>query len=135
VFDAYLHVVPSLFPVYDGAMNKEPTLSKRRKAINQREFLKNFQRTGILSEGADAAGVSRQTVYYWKKTSPSFMAKMMEALDVFEQTGDGHRLASISILAQAGDRDMQNYIRINYGPQILKKVMSGKNLTLRMIKA
>lgn len=115
-------------------MKLQTTLSERRKAIKQRNFLENFQRTGILSDGAEAAGVSRQTVYYWKKTSPSFVFLMMKAQDEFERTGDGYRLAAISILAQTGDQDMQNYIRTNHGSRILKMVMGGNNLTYKRLK-
>jgi len=110
-------------------MKKEMTLAERRKALKQREFLKRFQRTGNLTDGAMAAGVSRQTVYYWKKTSPLFASQMMQALDHFERTGDGYKIAAICTLAQAGDRDMQGYILRHHGSSALKKVMRGIMLT------
>ena len=130
VFDAYLHLL--LFPVftYNGGM-KDTSISERRKALKQRNFLHMFQRTGTLSEGAKAAGVSRQAVYYWKKTSPLFVARMRKALDHFELTDDGYRIAAICVLARVGDQHMQDYIRKNYGSSILKKVMHGMKLTAK----
>jgi len=116
------------------AMKRKTTLSDCRKAIKQRNFLENFKQSGFLSDAAAAAGVSRQTVYYWKRTSPAFVSEMMEAQGIFERTGDGYRLAAISTLAQTGDRDMQNYIRSKHGPRILKRVMDGGMLTQRGLK-
>jgi hypothetical protein len=115
-------------------MKKETTLSQRRKALKQRGFLESFRLTGTLTDGARAAGMARPTVYYWKRTSSLFVDRMMKALDHFEKAGDGYRLASICTLAQAGDRDMQRYIRLNHGPRILEKVMSGMLLTAKGIK-
>lgn len=130
MFDAYLHLLRFPAFTYNGGM-KDTSISERRKALKQRNFLHMFQRTGTLSEGAKAAGVSRQTVYYWKKTSPLFVARMMEALDHFELTDDGYRMAAMCLLAQEGDQDMQDYIRKKHGPSTLKKVMHGMKLTAK----
>lgn len=116
-------------------MRIETKLSECRKESKQRKFLDNFRRTGILSDAADAAGVSRQTVYFWKKTSPSFVLLMKDAQQESECTGLGYLHAAIGVLAQSGDADMQNYIRTRYGPRALKKVMEGKKLTYRGVMA
>jgi hypothetical protein len=88
-----------------------------------------------VSHSAQAAGVSRQLVYYWRDTSPSFAKRMFDAENESRDYWDYFVLKSICEMARAGNRKMQTLIRKEYGEKNLKAIMRGNNLTLKDIAA
>jgi len=60
----------------------EATFAHRRQLAKQLVFLSHFAKSGSVLASAKLAGVSRQLVYYWRDTSPSFAAKLSDAADV-----------------------------------------------------
>lgn len=60
---------------------------------NKKSFLEAFARIGIVTPAAAEIGISRQTVYDWRKADPEFAAEMdaacEESTDLMEQ--EAHR--------------------------------------------
>lgn len=80
----------------------------------QNKFLKAFKETyGVISYACEAANVSRQTYYNWRKNDPEFDEKAKEieetAIDIaegklFSQIGEGNLTAIIFYLKTKGKR-------------------------------
>lgn len=56
-------------------------LTDEERAAAQDAFLSAFRETGVVRYGADAAGVSRNTILDWRTRYPDFGARYQEALD------------------------------------------------------
>lgn len=110
-------------------MKTNESISQRRQKTKQESFLEHFKKSGIIMASAEAAGVSRQIVYHWINTSPSFEKRMREAEKVAETNRANLVLRQLSIGANEGNRKMQNLIRTHYGEKALQKVKRGKILT------
>lgn len=55
------------------------TIARQRQQSRQSRFLACFAQSGNLMASANQASVSRQIVYYWRDTSPSFAKKLATA--------------------------------------------------------
>ena len=88
-----------------------------------------------VSHSAQAAGVSRQLVYYWRDASPSFAKRMLDAENESRDYWDDFVLKSMCELAREGSRQMQKHIRKEYGEKNLKAIMRGNNLASEGIEA
>ncbi len=112
-------------------MKKAESITQRRQSFKQQLFLDNYRKDGIVGQSATAAGVSRQVVYYWRQTSPSFAKRMQDA----ENEVHNNILKILCKTARDGNRQMQKFIREEHGENALKSVLRGKNLTLKGMKA
>tara|TARA_R110002049_G_scaffold229274_4_gene401366 strand:+ start:405 stop:719 length:315 start_codon:yes stop_codon:yes gene_type:complete len=63
-------------------MPSRETIAQRRQLAKQRDFLADFEASGSVLSSAKQAGVSRQLVYYWRKTCPSFERRLSAAADL-----------------------------------------------------
>ena len=114
-------------------MKVEDSLTQRRQLFKQRIFLDHFKKWGIIAPCAEAAGVTRQLVNYWRETSPSFAKRMLVAANESSDYWDNFTLKSICELAREGNREMQTFIRKEHGEKNLKAIMRGMNLTTKDI--
>ena len=70
-----------------------------KKSRVQDKFLKELERIPIVQVACERCGISRQTVYRWKKEDPEFEALVNQALDEGEalvnDMGESQLLASM----------------------------------------
>ncbi|MEI6715142.1 MAG: hypothetical protein WCO60_15390 [Verrucomicrobiota bacterium] len=63
-------------------MPGKPSISQRRQHVKQLAFLSHFEKSGNVLASAKRTGISRQLVYYWRNSSPSFAKKLSTATEI-----------------------------------------------------
>jgi len=112
-------------------MQTNESLAHRRQLTKQKIFLNHFRKDALISFAAIATGITRQTVYYWLETSPLFASQMREAENEAHDNIHAMCCKTLSERAREGNRQVQAFIRKEYGEEELKAVIRGKSLTLK----
>lgn len=74
--------------------------SKKRKAEIKKKYLAALKKTmGIVTQAAEAVGVSRTTIWQWRKEDPEFSAACEECTEVAIDFAENALMKNI----QAGD--------------------------------